>query len=213
MAPSFFGAMTRRQALLGSAAVALLGAGVRSAGAAGPAPMRLLVGRRTLEVNRKAASVYSLAPASGQRVAHFTRGQHFAVALANQLSEPTLVHWHGLTPPAAQDGMPGLSQPPLAARASYSYDFPLKRAGTFWMHSHVGLQRAKLLAAPLIIAEPEDAARDEHEIVLFLSDFSFREPEEIVAGLSGGHGAMAGMAMPGMDHGAMHHDMSMTGMN
>jgi len=213
MAPSFFGAMTRRQALLGSAAVALLGAGVRSAGAAGPAPMRLLVGRRTLEVNRKAASVYSLAPASGQRVAHFTRGQHFAVALENQLSEPTLVHWHGLTPPAAQDGMPGLSQPPLAARASYSYDFRLKRGGTFWMHSHVGLQRAKLLAAPLIVADPGDAARDEHEIVLFLSDFSFREPEEIVAGLSGGHGAMAGMAMPGMDHGAMHHDMSMTGMN
>jgi FtsP/CotA-like multicopper oxidase with cupredoxin domain len=210
-----FSAMTRRQALLGSAA-ALLGAGTRSgAVAAGPAPMRLLVGRRTLEVNRKAASVYSLAPASGQRVAHFSRGDHFAVTLENQLAEPTLVHWHGLTPPVAQDGMPGLSQPPLAAGASYAYDFPLKRGGTYWMHSHVGLQRAKLLAAPLIVADPQDAARDEHEVVVFLSDFSFREPEEILTGLTGGHGAMAGMsgmAMPGTDHGAMGHALPMSGM-
>src|SRR5690242_9783366 len=115
MASSSVSMLTRRQAMLGSAAAALLGAHTGSAAiAAAPAPMRLLVGRRTLEVNRKAASVYRLAPAAGQRVAHFTRGDHFAVTLENQLGEPTLVHWHGLTPPVAQDGMPGLSQPPLA---------------------------------------------------------------------------------------------------
>jgi FtsP/CotA-like multicopper oxidase with cupredoxin domain len=217
MTPPAFSAMTRRQALLGATAAALLGVGARSrAVAAGSAPMRLLVGRRTLEVNGKPAPVYSLAPASGQRVG-FTRGQRFTVALENQLAEPTLVHWHGLTPPVAQDGMPGLSQPPLAAGASYGYDFPLRRAGTFWMHSHLGLQHAKLLAAPLIVADPQDAARDEQEIVVFLSDFAFREPEEILARLTGGHGAMAGMdmsgmAMPGMDHGAMKHAMPMNGM-
>ncbi|HJT06890.1 MAG TPA: hypothetical protein VJ747_08195, partial [Stellaceae bacterium] len=89
MAPFSFRAMTRRQALLGSAAAALFGAGARSA-AAGSAPLHLLVGRRTIEVNRKAASVYSLAPAAGQPVAHFTRGRHFTVALDNRLNEPTL---------------------------------------------------------------------------------------------------------------------------
>ena len=197
-------AVTRRQALLGSAAAMVIGASAwPRAVAAPPSPLRLLVGRRTLEVNGKAAPVYNLAPAVGQRVARFIRGQSFAVTLENQLAEPTLVHWHGLTPPAAQDGTPGLSQPPLAAGASYAYDFPLTRAGTFWMHSHVGLQRAKLLAAPLIVADPREAARDEQEIVLFLSDFSFREPEEILAGLTGGHAAMQGMS--GMDHGAMDH--------
>ena len=207
MAPSSPSTMTRRQALLGSAATLLTAADARpNAIAADSSPMRLLVGRRTLEVDGKAASVYGLAPAAGQRIARFARGQRFTVTLENQLAEPTLVHWHGLTPPAAQDGMPGLSQPPLAAGASYAYDFPLKRAGTFWMHSHVGLQRAKLLAAPLIVAEPEDAARDEHEVVLFLSDFSFREPAEILAGLTGGHGGMAGMAMPGMSHDTTDHD-------
>jgi FtsP/CotA-like multicopper oxidase with cupredoxin domain len=205
-------ALTRRQAMLGSAAALLIGASAR-AFAREPSPLRLLVGRRTLEVNGKAASVYSLAPAAGQRVDRFRLGQNFAVTLENQLSEPTLVHWHGLTPPAAQDGTPDLSQPPLAAGASQAYNFPLTRAGTFWMHSHVGFQRAKLLAAPLIVADPQDAARDEQEVVLFLGDFSFREAEEIFAGLTGGHGAMhdmAGMAHGAMDHAAMR-DMNMSG--
>jgi FtsP/CotA-like multicopper oxidase with cupredoxin domain len=206
--------LTRRQALLGSAAAALIGATAAPRALAQPSSaMRLVVGRRTLEVNGKAAPVYSLAPAAGKRVGRFTRGQNFTVALENQLDEPTLVHWHGLTPPTAQDGMPGLSQPPLGAGASYAYDFPLTRAGTFWMHSHVGFQRAKLLVAPLIVAEPQEATHDEQEVVLFLSDFSFREPEAIFAGLTGGHGAMPGMA--GMDHGAMTHaampDMHMNG--
>ena len=206
--------LTRRQAMLGSAAAALIGATAAPRAFAEPSSaMKLLVGRRTLEVNGKAAPVYSLAPAVGQRVGRFTRGQNFTVALENQLDEPTLVHWHGLTPPTAQDGMPGLSQPPLAAAASYAYDFPLTRAGTFWMHSHVGFQRAKLLAAPLIVAEPQEATHDEQEVVLFLGDFSFREPEAIFAGLTGGHGAMPGVAA--MDHGAMDHaampDMRMRG--
>ena len=203
-------ALTRRQAMLGASAAALLGAGAGTRATAGQsAPRRLLVGRRTLEVNGKAAPVYSLAPAGGQNIARFMLGQKFAVTLENQLAEPTLVHWHGLTPPAAQDGMPGLSQPPLAVGASYAYDFPLNRAGTFWMHSHVGFQRAKLLAAPLIVADPQERARDEQEVVLLLSDFSFREPEEIFAGLTGaramhGMGGMDDMAGGAMDHAALH---------
>jgi FtsP/CotA-like multicopper oxidase with cupredoxin domain len=197
--------LTRRRAMLGSAAALLIGAPRAFAGE--PSALRLLVGRRMLEVNGKAAWVYSLAPAAGQRVDRFTLGQNFAVTLENQLAEPTLVHWHGLTPPAAQDGTPGLSQPPLAAGASAPYAFPLTRAGSFWMHSHVGFQRARLLASPLIVADPQDAARDEQEVVIFLADFSFREPEEIFAGLTGGHGAMhdmAGMAHGAMDHASMH---------
>ena len=198
---------TRRQAIIGASAALLASAIGQPAPllAAEPAALRLLAGRRTLEVNGRAASVYSLAPARGQRVRRFERGARFAVTLENQLDEPTLVHWHGLTPPSAQDGTPGLSGPPLPPGARHTYDFPLTRAGTFWMHSHVGFQRAKLLAAPLIIADPQDGKRDEQEVVLFLTDFSFREPEEIFADLTGGHGAMHDMA--GMDHGAMHHDM------
>ena len=146
--------------------------------------------------------------------ARFRAGDRFRVTLANRLPEPTLIHWHGLRPPLAQDGVPGLSQPLLEPGGTYDYDFALREAGTYWMHSHQGLQLQGLLAAPLIIAE--DNGADEQEVVLMLHDFSFRAPEEILADLGGGimpgmaHGANAGqgaeagadLGMSGMDHGA-----------
>src|SRR5439155_4020628 len=81
-------------------------------------------------------------------------------------------------------GVPGLSQDPIAAGASYDYDFLLKTPGTYWMHSHFSLaQSQKLLSAPLIIRTPEELKRDEQEVVVRLNDFTFREPEEIIAQL------------------------------
>jgi FtsP/CotA-like multicopper oxidase with cupredoxin domain len=65
----------------------------------------------------------------------------------------------------------------------YEYDFPLVESGTFWMHSHEGLQEQSLLSAPLIIADPADAGRDEQQIVAEIADFSYREPQEILAQL------------------------------
>jgi FtsP/CotA-like multicopper oxidase with cupredoxin domain len=199
--------LTRRSLLLGAGASVLL-ASTPIARAA--TPRRFAAEKRVLEVKGKAAPVLGLA--TGEPVTHFTKGDPFRVTLDNGLDEPTLIHWHGLQPPSAQDGMPGLSQPPLPPGKSYDYDFPLTRAGTYWMHSHVGFQRSKLLAAPLIISDPADKDRDEQEVVIFLIDFSFRAPEAIFADLTGGKGAMPGMAgmgkgamagMPGMDHGSM----------
>jgi FtsP/CotA-like multicopper oxidase with cupredoxin domain len=199
--------LTRRSLLVGAGASALL---ARTPVARAAAPRRFTAEKRVLEVEGKAAPVLGLA--TGEPITHFAKGDPFLVTLDNGLDEPTLIHWHGLHPPSAQDGTPGLSQPPLPPGKRYDYDFPLNRAGTFWMHSHVGFQRSKLLAAPLIISDPADKGRDEQEVVIFLIDFSFRAPEAIFADLTGGKGAMPGMAgmskgamggMAGMDHGAM----------
>ena len=139
---------------------------------------------RTIEVNGKPAKAYALLNRSGAPGLSFTLGDAFKVRLNNRLAEPTLVHWHGLTPPSAQDGVPGLSQDPIAAGASYDYDFLLKTPGTYWMHSHFSLaQSQKLLSAPLIIRTAEELKRDEQEVVVRLNDFTFREPEEIIAQL------------------------------
>ena len=51
------------------------------------------------------------------------------------------------------------------------------------MHSHLGLQEAFLLSAPLIVHDPSDKEVDEQEIILFLGDFSFTPPTEIYAKL------------------------------
>jgi FtsP/CotA-like multicopper oxidase with cupredoxin domain len=62
------------------------------------------------------------------------------------------------------------------------YNFPVQPAGTHWMHSHLGLQEAFLVSAPLIVHDPFDKA-DEQEVILFVGDFSFTPPTEIYARL------------------------------
>ncbi|HXH04359.1 MAG TPA: multicopper oxidase family protein [Candidatus Competibacteraceae bacterium] len=176
---------------------------LRSAAAAGDDPVLLRADTRVIEVNGRSATVFGLLQPDGRHGLITELGRPFRVRLENRLGEPTLIHWHGLTPPNAQDGVPEVSQPVLAAGAAYDYDFPLTSAGTHWMHSHHGLQEQRLLAAPLIVRDPAEARADEQEVVILLHDFTFRDPAEIFAGLrgAGGHGAMVGMA--GMDHGAM----------
>lgn len=163
--------------------------------------------RRTIEVNGKAAGVFGLLQPNGAHGLVANAGDRFHLQLANELDEHTLVHWHGLTPPSGQDGVPDLSQPVLKAGGRYEYDFTLARPGTNWMHSHVGLQEQELLAAPLIVRDPGETHLDEQEVVILLHDFSFRDPEEIFSALTGGAGAMHhGASMHGgMDHGGMGH--------
>ncbi len=190
---------TRRDFLLSSAgfgAAALL-AGLRVPARAAE-PAALAVSTRTLDVDGRAATVLGLLRPDGGQGLVFDAGARFAVALDNRCGEPTLIHWHGLTPPWDQDGVPDVPKPLLAAGETRSYDFPVGDGGTHWMHAHT-LQEQRLLAAPLIVRRAADLAADEQEVVVLLHDFAFRPPEEILAGLrkpdAGGH---AGHAMPGM---------------
>ena len=100
----------------------------------------------------------------------------------NGIEEPSLIHWHGLTPPWQQDGVPGVSGPPIPPGGTADYAFLLRVGGTFWMHSHQGLQEQLLMAAPLIIHDQRDR-RDQQEIVVMLADFSFTPPDQIFAEL------------------------------
>jgi FtsP/CotA-like multicopper oxidase with cupredoxin domain len=138
---------------------------------------------RTLQINGKAATVMGVQQTNGTQGLTANVNQPFRVLLENKLSVPTAIHWHGLHPPNNQDGVPGVTQPVIRPDSSILYDFPLKPAGTHWMHSHQGLQEAFLLSAPLIVHDPADQARDEQEIVVFLGDFSFTPPKEIYARL------------------------------
>jgi FtsP/CotA-like multicopper oxidase with cupredoxin domain len=119
-------------------------------------------------------------------------GEPFRVRVENGIGEPSLIHWHGLTPPWRQDGVPGISGPPIPSGGSADYDFPLRFGGTFWMHSHQGLQEQRLMTAPLIIHDERDRP-DEQEVVVMLADFSFTPSAQIFENLknSGSMGAMA----------------------
>ncbi|MGC2399417.1 MAG: multicopper oxidase family protein [Acidobacteriaceae bacterium] len=145
--------------------------------------IRMAADMRTVEVNGKSSKMMGLALADGKSGLILNAAQPFDVLLENKLPVPTAIHWHGLHPPNNEDGVPGLTQAPIQPGASHRYYFPLKPSGTHWMHSHLGLQEAFLLAAPLIVHGKVDQARDEQEIILFLGDFSFTPPPEIYAKL------------------------------
>jgi FtsP/CotA-like multicopper oxidase with cupredoxin domain len=201
-------ALTRRRFLAGTAAAAALaGIGPRLARAAAPVglPVRLTVATRSIEVDGRAATVFGITRPDGGHGLRATAGDAFQVRLTNGLAEPTLVHWHGLTPPWRQDGVAGVSQDALPPGTGFDYDFPLARPGTNWMHSHFGLQEQRMLAAPLIVADPAEAGLDEQEVVVMLHDFTFRDPAEILAQLRGDQG-QAATGMAGMDHSG--HDMA-----
>jgi FtsP/CotA-like multicopper oxidase with cupredoxin domain len=207
--------LSRRQFLASTAAAGMLGSVPpllipgRSALAAPATVIR--AGTRVIEVKGRPATVFGLTQPDGSH--GLIAGQRLRVNLENQLKEETLIHWHGLTPPWQQDGVPGLSQPPLAPGGSYDYDFPLTLPGTNWMHSHHGLQEQRLMAAPLIVRDPAEAGADLQEVVVLFHDFTFRDPGEILAGLKGGgHSAMAAMAAPGMDSGGGHGGMDHSAM-
>jgi FtsP/CotA-like multicopper oxidase with cupredoxin domain len=182
--------MTRltRRALLGVAATLAAG------GARAAVPLRLAIIRRTLSVNGKAAAVFAIAQPDGTAGLALDPGQRFNVDLANRAGEKSIVHWHGQTPPVRQDGVADLGLEALIADGgSAGYDFAA-RAGTYWMHSHHGLQEQRLMAAPLVVRSADDARLDAQEVTVMLQDFSFRDPAEILAGLTG-KGGMKGMAM------------------
>lgn len=161
-------------------------------------PLGLSAASRTLDIDGKAASVFGLLNSAGDIGLTLDPGQQFRVDLANSLDVETIIHWHGQIPPNAQDGVPDLPAPLLKPGELRSYDYA-PTPGTHWMHSHVPNQEMQLLAAPLIVRSAADLAEDRQEVVMFLHDFSFKSPQEVLAAF----GSMSEGGMAGMDHSNM----------
>jgi FtsP/CotA-like multicopper oxidase with cupredoxin domain len=151
------------------------------------ATRRLIVDRRSIEVHGKDATVFGLHQPDGTRGVFLDPGERFVIDLDNRLSAPTAVHWHGQTPPPGQDGIAEFGVPLIGPSERRSYDF-VPRAGTHWMHSHQGLQHQNLLSAPLIVRTADEVKSDTQEVTIFLEDFMFGDPAEVVARLKGGTG-------------------------
>lgn len=106
-------------------------------------------------------------------------GQVARLVVSNRLAEQTSIHWHGLLVPFHMDGVPGVSFPGIDPGETFTYEFPLTHSGTYWYHSHSGMQEAVGLYGPLIIdpAGP-DPIQHEREHVLILADWSPMHPHE-----------------------------------
>ena len=107
-------------------------------------------------------------------------GQRVRIAVTNTLDEDTSIHWHGILVPFQMDGVPGVSFPGIRPGETFVYEFPVIQSGTYWYHSHSGLQEAEGHYAPIVIepAGPDPVAYD-REHVLVLADHSEMHPHLI----------------------------------
>ena len=193
--------LTRRALLMNAAATAATAPSLSFADTSQPTALKIQ--RRTIDVNGKAASVYGIMQSNGAHGLITEVGARFRVRVENGLDEPSLIHWHGLTPPSNEDGVPEISGPIIPQGGFVDYDFPLAFGGTYWMHSHYGFQEHYLAAAPLIIREPAKYFGCQ-EVVVMLADFSFTPPEQIYASLT------SHKKKGGSEPMTAHHDMDMS---
>jgi CopA family copper-resistance protein len=128
-------------------------------------------------------------------------GQNVRLSVTNHLKEDTSIHWHGLIVPFQMDGVPGISFPGIAPGETFQYEFPIRQSGTYWYHSHSGMQEAMGHYGPIVIdpagTDPVQATR-EHVIVL--SDWSPVHPHVQLKRLkqSGGYYNMQRQTLAGL---------------
>ena len=126
-------------------------------------------------------------------------GDVFDVAVTNDLPADTTVHWHGIPVANPADGVPNVTQEPITSGETFTYRFRAEPAGTYFYHSHVGLQLDRGLLGPLIIEEQDPHVAYDREFVVMFDDYLPEEPRlDASSGQRGG-----GMGGGGMGGGMM----------
>ncbi|MDH3978386.1 MAG: copper resistance system multicopper oxidase [Gammaproteobacteria bacterium] len=141
----------------------------------GPTPVNFTGKQRT------AVSVNGSVPAP---ILRWREGDIVTIRVTNRLKETASIHWHGLILPMEMDGVPGLSYDGIPPGGSFTYQFPLQQAGTYWYHSHSGFQEQLGLYGAIVIEprEPQPYAYDRDYIVM-LSDWTDENPMQVFKNL------------------------------
>lgn len=185
--------LSRRRFVEGVASVGLL-ASVgwplrRALAATGPATLTgnnfdLTIGTMPFNVTgrtRTATVVNNSVPAP---ILRFREGETVTINVKNTLRESTSIHWHGLRLPNNMDGVPGLTFKGIMPGETFSYRFPIIQSGTYWYHSHSGMQEQTGLYGSLILEPAEkDPYTYDRDYVVLLSDWTDEDPMAIVSNL------------------------------
>ncbi len=111
-------------------------------------------------------------------------GDTVTLRVTNRLRVPTSIHWHGILLPYQMDGVPGISFPGIAPGASFVYRFKVRQTGTYWYHSHSGMQEQTGMYGPIVIERAgRDPIRADRDYVVLMSDWTDEDPMRILAKL------------------------------
>ena len=140
----------------------------------------LTIARQTMRIDGKPFRSIGLNGTVPGPLIRLRQGQRARLSVTNALDEESSVHWHGLLVPFQYDGVPGVSFPGIGPHSHFLYEFPVNQAGTYWYHSHSGLQEQEGLYGPIVI-DPEgtDPIASDREHIIVLSDHSPLSPHAI----------------------------------
>lgn len=172
---------------------ALLPAYARAAtwGMAGPQSLRtagepidLRVHRQDVAIGERIGRMVAINGSVPGPLLRLQEGEDLTIRVHNALTEDASIHWHGVLLPFQMDGVPGVSFPGIAPGTTFTYRFPVRQSGTYWYHSHSGMQEQLGLYGPIIIDPAgEDPVAFDREHVIVLSDWMFDNPHHVMAKL------------------------------
>ena len=188
--------MTRREFLRATASASALAAvhgllpawardpGGLGAQAAAAREFDLVVARTAIGIDGRQGTAVTVDGSVPAPLLRFREGEAVTLRVRNELDEPTSIHWHGLLLPFEMDGVPGVSFPGIPPGETFTYRYPVVQSGTYWYHSHTGVQEQLGHYGPLVIdpAGPETVAYDREHVVV-LSDWMFASPHSVLAKL------------------------------
>ncbi len=119
----------------------------------------------------------------------FREGDVARIRVHNHLRhEQTSIHWHGLLVPNSEDGVPHVTTPPIQPGTTHTFEFELRHAGTYWYHSHTGLQEQRGVYGSIVV-EPRSGTVERADLdeVIVLSDWTLERPEEVMRTLMSGN--------------------------
>ena len=111
-------------------------------------------------------------------------GEMVTINVTNKLREHTSIHWHGIILPFQMDGVPGISFAGIAPGETFTYQFKVKQSGTYWYHSHSGMQEQTGMYGAIVI-DPIDSGKKmaDREHVVLLSDWMDENPMSVLSKL------------------------------
>ena len=144
----------------------------------------LFIGETPVNITGAARTAMTINGSLPGPILRWREGETVTLRVRNRLKEDTSIHWHGIILPANMDGVPGLSFHGIAPDGMYEYKFKVNQNGTYWYHSHSGLQEQVGVYGALVIdaKEPEPFSYDRDYVVL-LSDWTDENPARVLAKL------------------------------
>jgi len=114
----------------------------------------------------------------------FREGDEVTIHVKNDLSEDTSIHWHGIILPYQMDGVPGISFLGIPPGETFTYKFKLEQTGTYWYHSHSGMQeQTGMYGAIKVVPRTGERIKAQRDYVVQLSDWTDEDPMRIYAKL------------------------------